>query len=664
MCLNRRYSQPYVVQLVLCFTSPRQEIVSSSDFLLDEGESAAETGFGCPGLSYCAPCPTRSYALPADFQVATSIQQDAGFACVDAVATALSKQQSLAQAAAAGGVCAPTLTTADFLVRAKVRTELSFGAEGPLYRELRDFTENRPLLALAFDNAIAAAETMGNTADYVGWANLNAANFGADTTTPEWAALLDELATQGKLWTPDARWRINQEVAKHVWTFHRTNHRSTAAEKAAFQTLGLAQRHLRDANQARNDVFADPINGKLFVDSRAKFRASAHVILSKLFKSPLATGWAIGITGELTELKIAVEQTGTVRLTDADAVGAYCAMQEAWSRLTITGVAHDFEKINGHAINYLQAAQKAANAALMASVRSVNSVVSPAGVPVFSRALTAGNDFSAIIAGIQARASQNWPDGKARCDCSKYHEADTLLKALGVVQSPAACGAIPFAHTVDAVHGQYAIGRMNDLTNNNYYACPEFRTLVVAQWTAALNDDIIGCAAANVDSGANAFNVAGKHGTEPKFPVRLVLGRQAMHEVDSYMPVWKTVIDSHGKPKQQLTLFCDRSYDEIVNTGHSLMYFPKVTHREVCILTLGLKMTMICPSSTTSKKIENLAPAPKAGLDPADVCFFTRQPVPTGFNAVTVEELSGISVNMADAHAMGSVSASRIRGQK
>ncbi len=187
---------------------------------------------------------------------------------------------------------------------------------------------------------------------------------------------------------------------------------------------------------------------------------------------------------------------------------------------------------------------------------------------------------------------------------------------------------------------------------------------MVKQWTAALNDDIIGCAAANVDAGVNAFNVGGKTGTAPKFPVRLVLGRQTMQENDMYRPVYRMVTGADGKPKQQLTVFCETSYDEIKSTGSSAMFYPKVTHREVCILTMGLKMTMICPSATTTKKIENLAPAPRAGLDPAEVCFFTRQPVPSGFTAVTVEELSGIGVNMANAAQMGAVSASRIRGQK
>jgi hypothetical protein len=163
---------------------------------------------------------------------------------------------------------------------------------------------------------------------------------------------------------------------------------------------------------------------------------------------------------------------------------------------------------------------------------------------------------------------------------------------------------------------QFVIGRIGDLASLNYYSCPQFYTLSMPdqQWTAGINDDFITCMAFNLDA--------------TQFPIRLVIG--AVGARDPFAP--KAVVRPDGS--SGLVVHCDSDWTPVedATTVPSKMLYPRVTHREVCLLTLGYRLKMVTPAQTLTNPNPNEA-----------VYFFTRFAVPQDYVEVAVDIVPGVA---------------------
>jgi hypothetical protein len=132
--------------------------------------------------------------------------------------------------------------------------------------------------------------------------------------------------------------------------------------------------------------------------------------------------------------------------------------------------------------------------------------------------------------------------------------------------------------------------------------------------TPGINDDFIGCMTqTRADVGSY-------------FPARLVLGAAAAK--DYYVP---QVVSRRGE--RVLIVKCDVAWKPV--TSYAQLTYARVTHREICLLTQGLKMRMWAPKDV-----------PLSGNQ--RVFFFSRQTQSAAlFDEVFIEVIAGAATDTA-----------------
>jgi hypothetical protein len=132
--------------------------------------------------------------------------------------------------------------------------------------------------------------------------------------------------------------------------------------------------------------------------------------------------------------------------------------------------------------------------------------------------------------------------------------------------------------------------------------------------TPGINDDFIGCMTQTLaDVGSY-------------FPARLVLGDAAAK--DYYVP--KEVI---RRGERLLIVTCDVAWEAVSSYAH--LTYARVTHREICLMTQGLKMRMWAVKDI-----------PLSGKQ--RVYFFSRRAQPAAlFDEVFIEVVAGAATDTA-----------------
>jgi hypothetical protein len=102
--------------------------------------------------------------------------------------------------------------------------------------------------------------------------------------------------------------------------------------------------------------------------------------------------------------------------------------------------------------------------------------------------------------------------------------------------------------------------------------------------------------------------------------------------LDAFAPI--LVPDPYDPSVSTLQIRCDNDWSPVedVSTVPSRMIYPRVTHREICLLTLGFRMKLVTPMETIT------SPNPDESA-----FFFTREPVPNDFVQVEIVVVPGIA---------------------